>query len=250
MRMPRAAHLIAALSTALTLIGPGAGAYSAAHLLNVEVVKTERYIRPFGDVSSDVGRVMLRLHKRTPEGTWRKISSARARVKDGTYKGQLDRPRRGLCRVKAFAKTDGGRLVVHAKEIFGCELPPFGEGRATLSSVSSSTELDVWVADEGSEQAHGLMYRKWMPELRGMVFLFPEPTQGGFYMLNTHLPLSIAFFDDAGTIVDILHMEPCPDAPCPTYTSSVPYKGALEVNQGAFETWGISEGDTITVSTP
>lgn len=245
--MPKAALLVLAFTVAVV---PVTGVGAETPPMQVEVVKTKKYIRPFGDVAWGATKVILRLHKRTSEGTWRRVSATRTPVEDELFKGQLHRPRRGLCRIKAIAKTDSGSVEGRAEEIFGCEIPPFGDGQATLASESSSTELDVWIADDHDERSHGLMYRKWMPESRGMVFLFPEPSQGGFYMLNTHLPLSIAFFDSEGVIVDILDMEPCPDEPCPTYTPDTPYTGALEVNQGAFETWGITEGDRITVNSP
>ncbi len=81
-----------------------------------------------------------------------------------------------------------------------------------------------------------------------MVFMFFEESSGGFWMKNTLIPLSIAFFDEQGTILRILDMDPCERDPCPTYDPDTSYWGALEVNRGAFEDWGISEGDRITIT--
>jgi uncharacterized membrane protein (UPF0127 family) len=78
-----------------------------------------------------------------------------------------------------------------------------------------------------------------------MVFLFPQDETGGFWMKNTLIPLSIAYYDRAGKIVRILDMEPCMADSCPVYEPGVAYRGALEVNQGAFRRWGVAEGDTI-----
>ena len=68
--------------------------------------------------------------------------------------------------------------------------------------------LKVEVADTPERWAQGLMFRERLGEDEGMVFLFPEPTAGGFWMKNTLIPLSIAFFDRQGVILRILAMEP------------------------------------------
>jgi uncharacterized membrane protein (UPF0127 family) len=45
-------------------------------------------------------------------------------------------------------------------------------------------------------------------------------------------------------------MEPCDADPCPLYDPGVAYRGALEVNQGAFADWGISAGDRLRITSP
>jgi uncharacterized membrane protein (UPF0127 family) len=105
--------------------------------------------------------------------------------------------------------------------------------------------LKVEVAYTPERQAQGLMFRKALPEDEGMVFLFPAPTAGGFWMKNTLIPLSIAFFDRQGVILRILDMEPCRADPCPVYYPGVVYQGALEVNQGWFRRRGLKEGARV-----
>ena len=78
-------------------------------------------------------------------------------------------------------------------------------------------------------------------------FLFEEALTGGFWMKNTLIPLSIAFADGDGTILRILDMEPCEADPCEIYDPGVTYSSALEVNQGAFASWGVEEGDLLTL---
>ena len=68
---------------------------------------------------------------------------------------------------------------------------------------------------------------------------------GGFWMKNTLIPLSIAFFDRQGVILRILDMEPCRADPCPVYYPGVVYQGALEVNQGWFRRRGLAEGARV-----
>jgi uncharacterized membrane protein (UPF0127 family) len=66
-------------------------------------------------------------------------------------------------------------------------------------------------------------------------------------MEDTLIPLSIAFADENGRIVSIRDMEPCRADPCPTYPSGRAVTTALEVNQGAFERWGVGVGDHLRV---
>ena len=120
-------------------------------------------------------------------------------------------------------------------------------GKAIIDTGEESMLIDVEVAETPQERARGLMGRKSLPQDHGMVFIFFEETSGGFWMKNTLIPLSIAFFDEEGKILEILDMKPCRKDPCRVYDPGVTYWGALEVNQGAFEKWGAEEGDRISV---
>jgi uncharacterized membrane protein (UPF0127 family) len=105
-------------------------------------------------------------------------------------------------------------------------------------------ELRVEIADNLLEQVRGLMYRKELGEDRGMLFVYTEERELSYWMKNTRIPLSIAYIDSEGRIVDILDMKPLDDEP-PHYVSSQPVQYALEVNQGFFERKGVKEGDHI-----
>ena len=126
--------------------------------------------------------------------------------------------------------------------------PTFGTGNAIIETAKGSVLLKVEVAEKPEQRARGLMFRESLPQDYGMVFFFFEDTQAVFYMKDTLVPLSIAFFDADGKILKILDMEPCEEDPCQTYNPGVTYRGALEVEQGSFEKWGVMEGDEITVS--
>ena len=120
-------------------------------------------------------------------------------------------------------------------------------GTAVIATDGADVRIDVEVAETGTHRQRGLMERVALPRNAGMIFLFEGETEGGFWMKNTLIPLSIAFFDDGGAIVRILDMEPCKADPCPVYDPGVGYHGALEVNRGMFRTWGVSRGDVITL---
>ena len=110
------------------------------------------------------------------------------------------------------------------------------------TSGGKKVEVQVEVADDVAEQAKGLMYREKLGENRGMLFVYPDERELSFWMKNTLIPLSIAYIDSEGRIVDILDMKPLDDRP-PHYESSEPVQYALEVNLGFFEKKGVKEGD-------
>jgi uncharacterized membrane protein (UPF0127 family) len=63
----------------------------------------------------------------------------------------------------------------------------------------------------------------------GMLFVFPADTEGGFWMKNTLVPLTIAFFDARGKRVRKLSMTPCRQGSCPVYSPGRRYRFALEL---------------------
>jgi uncharacterized protein len=134
----------------------------------------------------------------------------------------------------------------------GSQLPPgaprFPKDRVLIDTGEDSVLIDVEVAETEEQRQFGLMHRESLPDDQGMVFIFFRDTKGPFWMKNTLIPLSIAFFDVDGKIVKILDMEPCEADPCPTYDPGVSYRGALEVNQGAFERWAVEVGDFIRLN--
>lgn len=124
----------------------------------------------------------------------------------------------------------------------------FRRAPVIIETDDGSVLVNAEVADTPEETALGLMHRTELADDAGMVFLFFQDTTSGFWMKDTLIPLSIAFFDGHGEIVSILDMEPCESDPCKVYDPGATYRGALEVNQGAFEEWGVEEGDIVRVS--
>jgi uncharacterized protein len=123
-----------------------------------------------------------------------------------------------------------------------------GEGdrpRAVIDTGAGEVAVQVEIADNEAERERGLMGRKTLAPDAGMVFVFPEDTRSAFWMKDTLIPLSIAFYDARGRILRVLDMEPCRRDPCAVYDPEVRYRGALEVNRGAFARWDVRVGDTL-----
>jgi uncharacterized protein len=102
--------------------------------------------------------------------------------------------------------------------------------------------IQAEVAVSPQERAIGLMHRKSMPANSGMLFVFEEANPQCFWMKNTLLPLSIAFIDDAGQVVNIADMKPMDET---SHCSNKPVRFALEMNQGWFAKRGIKAGSKI-----
>jgi uncharacterized membrane protein (UPF0127 family) len=112
------------------------------------------------------------------------------------------------------------------------------------NGAGESVELSVEIADEPSERAQGLMFRKQLPDDGGMLFLYDEDHIGAFWMKDTLIPLSIAFVTADGTIIDIQDMEPLAED---LHRPPDVYRNAIEANQGWFDRHGIAVGDTVSI---
>jgi uncharacterized membrane protein (UPF0127 family) len=99
--------------------------------------------------------------------------------------------------------------------------------------------LDVQLALSPEQRQIGLMWRKEMPQHEGMLFVFEQPATQCFWMRNTLLPLTAAFVDDDGTIVNLADMKPQNDN---SHCSDKPVRFVLEMNQGWFAKRNIKAG--------
>lgn len=91
----------------------------------------------------------------------------------------------------------------------------------------------VEIANTPEKRRLGLMYRKQMKENHGMLFIFPDPDYLNFWMKNTYIPLSIAFFNRDRRLINIHKMKA--NQTRELYGSKELAIYALEVNQGWFE---------------
>lgn len=136
---------------------------------------------------------------------------------------------------------NGSRLVLPG----GVEAVAFDTTAVRVISGGDTVRVLAEVARTGAQKERGLMYRTAMPAMAGMLFVYDEPFEGSFWMLDTPLPLSVALADSAGVIREIVAMEPCVDrssSECTIYDAGEPFQYALEMNRGWFAEHGIRAG--------
>lgn len=103
-------------------------------------------------------------------------------------------------------------------------------------------KLTAEVANTDATRSTGLMHRRMLPENRGMLFIFPDLALHSMWMMNTYVPLSVAFLDSEGVIINIADMQPHTQT---THGATRPARYALEMNQGWFRKRGIKPGDKV-----
>ncbi|MEY8877919.1 MAG: DUF192 domain-containing protein [Leptothrix sp. (in: b-proteobacteria)] len=113
---------------------------------------------------------------------------------------------------------------------------------AAIQLTAGMHLINAEVAQTPAQREIGLMHRKTMPANEGMLFVFERREMACFWMRNTLLPLSIAFLDDDGEIVNIDDMAPQTET---SHCPRVPVRYALEMNQGWFAKRGIKAGTPI-----
>jgi hypothetical protein len=99
--------------------------------------------------------------------------------------------------------------------------------------------IEAEVASDSQNRQIGLMNRKAMPAQRGMLFVFTEKNTHCMWMRNTFIPLSVAFIDDQGVIINIEDMQPQTEN---NHCAKVPARYALEMNLGWFARRAIKPG--------
>ena len=102
--------------------------------------------------------------------------------------------------------------------------------------------IQAEVAATDPQRQQGLMFREKMANNHGMVFVFDQPNPQCMWMKNTPLPLSVAFIDADGKIINIEDMQP---KTLESHCSTKPAKYALEMNLGWFKQKNVKPGSAI-----
>jgi uncharacterized membrane protein (UPF0127 family) len=121
-------------------------------------------------------------------------------------------------------------------------LAVLAQGQPPLPAVRLSAGMHVIraeVADNFSSRMQGLMHRPSMPQNSGMLFVFEENAVHCMWMKNTLIPLSVAFLDDNGAVINVADMQPHSEQ---SHCAAKPARYALEMNQGWFAQRGLKPG--------
>jgi uncharacterized membrane protein (UPF0127 family) len=133
-------------------------------------------------------------------------------------------------------------LLVFATAVLAQETAQPPLPTITLKAENGRT-ITAEVADENHERSAGLMFREKLAPDSGMLFVMPRPDRAAFWMKNTLIPLSIAYLDLQGTILEIHDMKPHNEKSVPSIFPTVAY--ALEMEQGWFTKAEVHPGQKL-----
>ncbi|TAG78649.1 MAG: DUF192 domain-containing protein [Burkholderiales bacterium] len=119
---------------------------------------------------------------------------------------------------------------------------PVNKNLPVIELKIGAHKLKAEVAADANSRTVGLMNRFSLAPDSGMLFVFPQSEQLGFWMKNTFIPLSIAYLDAKGVILNIADMKPQDES---THPSKGPAMYAVEMKQGWFKERGIKAGDKV-----
>jgi uncharacterized membrane protein (UPF0127 family) len=133
-------------------------------------------------------------------------------------------------------------LIVAAVVLGTCVRALHAAGTPTVPLTIDGHKLTAEVAATPEQRAVGLMNRFSLRPDNGMLFVFERPEPLSFWMKNTFIPLSIAFLDDQGRILNIEDMAPQTET---THWSRGAGLYALEMRKGWFAERGVKAGDRV-----
>lgn len=114
------------------------------------------------------------------------------------------------------------------------------------TSKADSPPITAELAQTKEERAKGLMSRKQLGTNNGMLFIFPEPQQVEFWMMNTYISLDMIFITTNNEIINIAKNTTPLDTTI-TYPSGGSVKYVLEVNAGFTDKYNYSVGDKLSI---
>jgi uncharacterized membrane protein (UPF0127 family) len=117
-------------------------------------------------------------------------------------------------------------------------LPP----QPTIKLTGGIHLIHAEVAANNETMTRGLMFRERLAPNHGMIFLYRDKSKLCMWMRNTLIPLSVAFIDDDGGIVNIEDMQPKTEN---THCAAKPVRFALEMEQGWFAKRGLKPGSKL-----
>ncbi len=110
-----------------------------------------------------------------------------------------------------------------------------------------NTEIRAEIADNPINRAKGLMFRKSLPENKGMLFVFNEENYHGFWMMNMSFPIDIIWINKEKKVVDITkNAQPCKII-CPSYRPKEKAMYVLEVNANFTEEHKVKIGALLEI---
>ena len=111
-----------------------------------------------------------------------------------------------------------------------------------------TSAVQAELATTFAERQAGLMERASLPDTAGMLFVFAGDAIRDFWMKDTQINLSIAFFDSTKTIINVQEMTAFDEQTI--HHSSGPARYALEMKEGWFSARGYGPGTKAAFTLP
>jgi uncharacterized membrane protein (UPF0127 family) len=137
-------------------------------------------------------------------------------------------------------------LVFLAPSAARTEEVAFPTDRLDIRTQRDTLHFTVEVATSDEQHERGLMFRKSLPDLHGMIFIFPAAQRVAFWMKNTLIPLDMLFVDDRGNITQIAR-NARPES-TDLIPSSQEVRAVIEIAGGAAAQYHIAPGDRVVYS--
>ena len=123
----------------------------------------------------------------------------------------------------------------------------FSADRLTIETADGRRlEFEVEIARSPEQRAQGLMFRRDLPEMGGMLFIYGKEWEVSMWMKNTVIPLDMLFIKRDGRIATIA--ERTIPFSLESISSLQPVAGVLEINGGTVARLGIRRGDRVLYS--
>lgn len=151
-------------------------------------------------------------------------------------------PKTRMIHIKTYSIVFSALLLLSAWTPRPSQAQPAPQHLSTVKLNAGIHMIRAEVALTPDQRSIGLMNRSELGVNDGMLFVFDQPAIQCFWMKNTLIPLSIAFVDDTGTILQLQDMKP---QSLDEHCSSKPVRYTLEMNQGWFDKHGIKAGDRL-----
>jgi len=116
------------------------------------------------------------------------------------------------------------------------------QAQQSLELTAGIYRIRAELANTDESRAEGLMHRKSMPVNNGMLFVFNREARYCMWMHDTLMPLSVAFLDGQGRIINVEEMQPQTEN---THCAAKPAKFALEMNAAWFKRRGLGAGTIV-----
>ncbi|MFO1500929.1 MAG: DUF192 domain-containing protein [Verrucomicrobiota bacterium] len=137
-------------------------------------------------------------------------------------------------------------VEVTAPEAEGSAATAAGQPQRKLPTIKlwlGAKEIVAEQAVTAPQVETGMMFRKDIGEMEGMLFIFQQPQRASFWMRHTLIPLSLAYIDPAGSILEIHHLKPLDETPVQAASDQVQF--VLEMKEGWFERNQVGVGTAV-----